>query len=112
MGWTVRGLKPAPVTERSKARVCGGSLAGVATSNPAGGMDVCVVCCTVKTKGKIRDNHDKEVQIKFKARAKKKNFVGGRDFLHPSSTVLGSTQPHVQRIPGFFPGSKEAGAWG
>ena len=35
---------PIPVAERSKARVCGRSLAGVAGSNPAGGMDVCVVC--------------------------------------------------------------------
>ena len=32
-------------TERSKARVCGHSLAGIAGSNPAGGMDVCVVWC-------------------------------------------------------------------
>ena len=32
-----------PVAERSKARVCGRSLAGVAGSNPAVGMDVCVV---------------------------------------------------------------------
>jgi hypothetical protein len=31
--------------ERSKARVCGRSLAGVAGSNPAGDVDVCVVCC-------------------------------------------------------------------
>ena len=34
-----------PVAERSKARVCGRSLAGVAGSNPAGGMKACVVCC-------------------------------------------------------------------
>ena len=33
-----------PVAERSKARVCGRSLAGIAGSNPAGGMDVCIVC--------------------------------------------------------------------
>ena len=32
------------VAERSKAWVCGRSRAGVACSNPAGGMDVCVVC--------------------------------------------------------------------
>ena len=36
---------PIPVAERSKARVCGRSLAEVAGSNPAGDMDVCVVCC-------------------------------------------------------------------
>jgi hypothetical protein len=35
---------PIPVAERSKASVCSRSLAGVAGSNPAGGMDICVVC--------------------------------------------------------------------
>jgi hypothetical protein len=44
---------PIPVAARSKAWVCGRSLAGIAVSNPAGGMDVClslvhVVCCQVK----------------------------------------------------------------
>ena len=34
-----------PVAKRSKARVCGRFLAGVASSNPAGGLDICVVCC-------------------------------------------------------------------
>ena len=36
---------------RSKARVCNRSLAGIVGSNPAGGMDVClvsVVCCQVE----------------------------------------------------------------
>ena len=28
------------------------SVLGIVGSNPAGGMDVCVVCCTVETKGK------------------------------------------------------------
>ena len=32
------------VAERSKATVCGRSLAGISGSNPPGGMDVCVVC--------------------------------------------------------------------
>jgi hypothetical protein len=32
-----------PVTERSKVRVSGRSLAGIAGSNPAGVMHVCVV---------------------------------------------------------------------
>ena len=35
---------PIPVAELSKARVCGRSSVAVAGSNPAGGMDVCVVC--------------------------------------------------------------------
>ena len=36
---------------RSKARVCGRSYAGNASSNPAGGMGVCVMllsCCKVE----------------------------------------------------------------
>ena len=32
-----------PVAARSKARVCGHSLAGMAGSNPAWDMDVCLV---------------------------------------------------------------------
>jgi hypothetical protein len=37
-----------PVTARSKARVCGGWLSGIAVSNPAAGTVVChvsVLCC-------------------------------------------------------------------
>ena len=36
---------PIPVAERSKARICGRSLAGIVGSNLAEGMDVSVVCC-------------------------------------------------------------------
>jgi hypothetical protein len=50
-----------PVAERSKTRVCGQSLDGVAGSDPAGGMDVCdvskrqtVKCRTVKTKQPVQ----------------------------------------------------------
>ena len=50
------------MAERSKARVRGRSLAGVAGSNHAGGMDVCVLCVLYSKgqKGKSRDNPDKE----------------------------------------------------
>ena len=41
---------PTTVTERSTARVCGRSLAGVAGSNSAGDVGVYVACCTVKIK--------------------------------------------------------------
>ena len=34
--------RPIPVFARSKARDCGLSLAGIAGSNPAGGMTVCL----------------------------------------------------------------------
>ena len=41
---------PIPRSERSKARVWGRSLAGIAGSNPAGDMDVCLlyVLCVVR----------------------------------------------------------------
>ena len=43
LGFGVR-IPPIPVAERSKASVYSRSLAGVAGSNSAGSMDVCVVC--------------------------------------------------------------------
>ena len=41
---------PIPVAKRSKARVYGRSLAGIAGSNPAGGIDGCPLCvvCVVR----------------------------------------------------------------
>jgi hypothetical protein len=41
---------PVPVAARAKAWVCGRSLAGIACSNPYGGMDVCLlwVLCVVR----------------------------------------------------------------
>jgi hypothetical protein len=42
---------PIAVAARSKASVCGRTLAGIVGSNPAGGVDVCVlsvVCCQVE----------------------------------------------------------------
>ena len=63
------------MAERSKARVCGRSLAGVVGLNPARGMDVlCCMCCTVRTK---RDNQDKEV-----VQMKDKNISGGGEIFH------------------------------
>jgi len=42
--------KPIPGTLRSKAWVCGGSLAGIGVSNPIDGTDVCLwwVLCVVR----------------------------------------------------------------
>jgi hypothetical protein len=54
---------PIPFAELSKARVCGRSLAGIAGSNPAGNVDVCVVC-VVKDERQSQGNERKEVQIK------------------------------------------------
>jgi len=44
----LNALQPIPVAARSKAWVCGRSLAGIAGSNPTGGMDVCVLVSTVE----------------------------------------------------------------
>ena len=48
-----------PVAARSNAWVCGRSLAGVGGSNPAGGMDVCLLCslCVVRLRSLRRADH-------------------------------------------------------
>ena len=61
------------MAERSKAWVYSRLSAGVAGSNPAGSMDVCVVC-VLYSKDK-RYNQDKEV-VKMKYREQKKIFAG------------------------------------
>ena len=80
--WLLAGIAvsivPIAVAVGSKEWLCGRSFAGsrVAGSNPAGGMDVCVVlwqkakCSTIKTKK----------QIRTKYRIQKKNPAGGRKF--------------------------------
>jgi hypothetical protein len=47
------------VAEKSKTRVCGRSLSGIAGSNPAGGMDVCLVwlLCVVRLRSLRRADH-------------------------------------------------------
>ena len=41
-----------PVAARFKASVCFHSLVGIAGSNPAGGMDICVLeCCVLSGRG-------------------------------------------------------------
>jgi hypothetical protein len=39
------------VAVRSQAGVCGSPLAGIAVSNPAGGMDVSCECCVLSGRG-------------------------------------------------------------
>ena len=39
------------MADRSKAWVCNRSPAGIAGSNPAGGMDVCCECCVLSGRG-------------------------------------------------------------
>ena len=56
--------KPISVAERWKSRVCGRSLDGIAGSNPAGGMNVCVV--STDNKAKCRTiNTKKQVPMKY-----------------------------------------------
>ena len=43
----VTNLWPVLLDVRSKASVCGRSLAGIAGSNPIRGMDVCLLLCVV-----------------------------------------------------------------
>jgi hypothetical protein len=47
------------VAARSEACVCGRSLAGILCSNPAGGMDVCLlkVLCAVRYRSMRRADH-------------------------------------------------------
>ena len=62
------------VAEWSKTRVCGGSLAGVAGLNPAGGMDICVVlcvCCTVEKRDKQGQQGKKDNVKKVKWEGRK-----------------------------------------
>ena len=59
------------VAERSKARVCDRSLAGVAGSNPAGGMDVCVVSKKIKCRIIKTKTSTDEVQTEYKRIQKK-----------------------------------------
>ena len=37
--------------------------------------------------------------------------MGGQNFLHPFTPVLGLTQTPIQWVPGFFPRDKAAGVW-
>jgi hypothetical protein len=63
---------PITVAERLKARVCGRSLPAIAGSNPAGSMDVCVVC-VVDSGDKAKTGTlqtKKQVRIKYKDRTR------------------------------------------
>jgi hypothetical protein len=46
--------------------------------NPAGGMDVYVLCCTVRTKGRMQDNPKTQERMKYKKI--QKNPDGGKIF--------------------------------
>ena len=86
---------PIPVAERSKARVCGLSLAGIACSNSAGDMDVRVVKSGQKTQS--QDNHDKTVQSTYRERTKKKKQIPlVARFCAPVQTGTGIHPPPIK----------------
>ena len=107
---------PVPVAERSKARVCGLFLAGIAGSNPAAGMDVCIVCSkeisNMSTKDiKVHNEQKQQHQKTTKKKGTKKEFViatlyglerpgiesgWGRNFLHLFRPALGPTHPPIR----------------
>ena len=66
------------MAERYKAKVCGRSLSGVAGSNPAGGMAVCVICVAqLGRKHRQKKNQNQKV-VQMKHREQKKFDIGTR----------------------------------
>jgi hypothetical protein len=86
------GIDADPSGRSIKGDFCGRSFAGVAISNSAGGMDICVVCLSkdTKAKGRMQDNEDKETSTdevectkeykKKKTTKQKQNPLGGEIF--------------------------------
>ena len=97
---------PIPVAERSKARVCGRSLIGVAGSNPAGAW--MFVLCVLYSKGQKARPEQRSTE---KVQRTKKNPGGGKDFTHQSGPALGPKQHLIQWVPGFFLRAKATGEW-
>ena len=60
---------------------CGRSRAGVACSNPAEGLDVCVVCCTLKTKEQTGTIKRKKKYGKVQKENNKTNSIRQKKFL-------------------------------
>jgi hypothetical protein len=66
------------VAERSKASVCGRSLVGIACSNLAGGMDVCLLCVVSEDKGRSQDKQDDETSTNKVQKEKKRRTINTR----------------------------------
>ena len=97
-----------PVAVRSRAWVCGRSVAGTVGPYLAGGMDVCVVS---KDKDKRQDNQDKDVRIKYRMRTNKNP---GSDkiffvFSKTSRPALEPRKPPTQCVPRLLYGDEVPG---
>ena len=101
---------PITVAERSKTRVCAQSLAGIAGSNPARGMDLCVVCCTYRQKAKRRIIKTKEPSTDEvqSTREYKKTFAVQEKFSAPVQIGPGSHPASYTMGTGSFPGVARA----
>ena len=105
-------MKAFPVADRSKGRVCCRSHAGVAGSNPVGGM---VVLCDISkdTCQNVRHNEDKETntdEVQSKREYKKKKIAVGAGFSAPVQTGPGAFTASYTVGTGCLPVGKTAGA--
>ena len=89
------------VVKRSKARVCGRSLAGVVGSDPAGGMDVCVVLWVkTKTQNAGQSRQRNKVRIKqTKKYTRTQKLSGGETFRTRPDQSRGPIKPPIQWVP-------------
>jgi hypothetical protein len=62
-------LEPIPLASRCKACVCGRSLAGIAGSNSAGGIDVCLLLVFVLSGRGLCDGPIPRPEESYRARA-------------------------------------------
>ena len=83
-----------PVTKRSMARVCDRWLAGIPGSNPAEGMAVWFVCCTVKTKAQTRTgSQGKEIGTESLQKENKRRNSENKNKKNPGGGDIFCTRP-------------------
>ena len=63
------------MAERSKARVCSRSPAGIAGSNPAGECTFVLCVLYSKDKRQSQDNQDKKLRIKYRERERENKRI-------------------------------------
>ena len=103
-------ILPIPVAERSKARVCGPSLAGVAGLNLAGCMDFvwCVLYSKDKRKNGGQSRQKNKNGMKYRVQKNKENRGGEEIFLTLLDRPREDRPISVQWITNIFPGYKAA----